>query len=263
MEEPEFDKNKAETYEKMKAARVFPDKVINQLRKFSWYKRRSSSQDLSEADQLNVLDYGCGTGLCTMQIVDDGHLVTAVDVSSHMLDVFRRKLVLHETVAVKLVHLPAGDGSELPRGNFDLILLSYVLHHVEPQKRSALVENLKMCLRPQGGRLLLFEFLDTDQSREAFRELQAAKNDQDTDDTQCDTHCHGHAEKKMNEAHHLDGQGQSHHRHYHWLNPGEVKEQIIGPAGLHIEEDNTFQVENLVRNPACVMDCYFLLASTK
>ena len=78
-------------------------------------------------EQMQVLDFGAGTGLLTSHVAPDVAKVTAVDVSESMLEQLLAKEALKdqvETVCQDIVHHPLGR-------TFDLIISAMAMHHVE------------------------------------------------------------------------------------------------------------------------------------
>ena len=81
-------------------------------------------------DQMQVMDFGAGTGLITSQIASHVDLVTAVDISQSMLD----KLI-EKTDLTDKVNIVCQDILELPLNKkFDLIMSAMALHHVKDTK---------------------------------------------------------------------------------------------------------------------------------
>jgi cyclopropane fatty-acyl-phospholipid synthase-like methyltransferase len=78
---------------------------------------------------IDVLDFGCGTGLLTLALQPLVRSVTGADTSSGMLDVLRQKVRAQGLTGVKTVLLDA----EVPlwvSARFHLIVSSMALHHV-------------------------------------------------------------------------------------------------------------------------------------
>ncbi len=78
---------------------------------------------------LDVLDFGCGTGLVSLGLRPLVRSVTGVDTSRGMLDVFERKVREKDLDSVRAVLLPAGAPLSLP-DRFHLVVSSMTLHHV-------------------------------------------------------------------------------------------------------------------------------------
>jgi len=97
--------------------------------------------------EFKVLEYGCGTGLCGLQLATGiGHL-TAADTSAGMLEELRKKcqaLGLRNVTPVLI--LP--DSWTLPQAAYDLVFSSMVLHHIEDIQ--SLLINLQTALKPGG-----------------------------------------------------------------------------------------------------------------
>lgn len=81
--------------------------------------------DLNE--QMQVMDFGAGTGLITSQIAAHVDSITAVDISRSMLDKLADKIDLKDkvkTVCQDIIKQPLEQ-------KFDLIMSAMALHHVE------------------------------------------------------------------------------------------------------------------------------------
>ena len=77
---------------------------------------------------MRALDYGTGTGLLTMALIEDLGSVLATDVSDGMLDVLREKVEEQPSISLRKHDLSRQDLDEEP---FDLIYSAMTLHHVE------------------------------------------------------------------------------------------------------------------------------------
>ena len=76
---------------------------------------------------MDVLDFGAGTGLITSQIAPFVKSVTAVDVSESMLDKLRAKVELNKKVVVICQDITAD-----PLGQkYDLVMSAMAMHHVK------------------------------------------------------------------------------------------------------------------------------------
>ncbi len=108
--------------------------------------------------ELQVLEYGCGTGLCGLQLASEiGHL-TAADTSAGMLEELRKKCLTLGLGNVTLVKIPP-DGWTMPAAAFDLVFSSMVLHHIEDIQ--TLLQNFQHGLKP-GGFLALADLEQED-----------------------------------------------------------------------------------------------------
>jgi ubiquinone/menaquinone biosynthesis C-methylase UbiE len=87
---------------------------------------------LSEVEltsKMQVLDFGCGTGLLTLHFQPLVNSITGVDSSQGMLDVLRGKIESQGLKNVRTECLDIENG-ELLKGTYDVIVSSMTLHHI-------------------------------------------------------------------------------------------------------------------------------------
>ncbi|MFH8341359.1 class I SAM-dependent methyltransferase [Streptomyces sp. AM6-12] len=98
----------------------------------------------------DVLDLGCGTGSLSLLAAEQGHRVTAVDLSPVMTGLARAKLAGHPAEVL------CGPAETPPVGQrrFDVILVRHVLWTLPDQAR--VLRHWRGLLRP-GGRFVLVE----------------------------------------------------------------------------------------------------------
>ncbi|NTV29067.1 MAG: class I SAM-dependent methyltransferase [Candidatus Omnitrophica bacterium] len=80
--------------------------------------------------EMDVLDFGCGTGLVTLRLAPLVRSVTGVDTSAGMLQVLRAKLLAQNIGNVQAELLNTQGELVLP-GEYHAIVSSMTLHHVE------------------------------------------------------------------------------------------------------------------------------------
>lgn len=78
--------------------------------------------------EMDLLDFGCGTGLVSLALAREVATLTGLDNSSGMLEVFMDKAAGMNLGNVHSLNLNIGDGDSLP-GLYDLILSSMTFHH--------------------------------------------------------------------------------------------------------------------------------------
>lgn len=100
---------------------------------------------------LQVMDFGAGTGIVSLLLAPRVHRLVAVDSSAGMLAQLEKKLPLLGVDNVELVQVDVESGEALPQG-FDLIVSSMTLHHIVGLP--ALFGAMLSALKP-GGRVAL------------------------------------------------------------------------------------------------------------
>ncbi len=112
------------------------------------------------AQDMDVLDYGCGTGLITMHLQPHVRAITGADTSPGMLAILQEKIRKSGVSNVSTVDLRKSPGAELT-GKYHLIVTSMALHHI-PDVPSLFRQFLRL-LHP-GGRLCIADLNKEDGS---------------------------------------------------------------------------------------------------
>jgi len=115
------------------------------------------SREVRLSADMQVLDFGCGTGLLALRLAPLVRFVTGVDRSQGMLDVLTAKIAQQNVTNVGTLHLDH-DGASALTGGYDLIVSSMTLHHIK--EIDSLVRRFYELLLP-GGSLCIAD-LDTD-----------------------------------------------------------------------------------------------------
>ena len=101
--------------------------------------------------EMNIMDFGCGTGLLSLHLQSSVGSVTGVDSSQKMLAIFHAKIAKLGLGNVHTVHTDP-DGRDTLTGKYDLVVSSMALHHIkepEPlfaQFRSILTPGGYLCI---------------------------------------------------------------------------------------------------------------------
>lgn len=121
---------------------------------------RSVAAEVDIRNGMTALDFGCGTGLLSLQVLERAGNVTGADTSAGMLTVLESKARSAGLAGVTTLHLGSEDGDGLA-GGYDLITSSMTFHHVRDVP--SLVRRLAGLLNP-GGTLCVAD-LDPDSGR--------------------------------------------------------------------------------------------------
>ena len=82
---------------------------------------------------MNAMEFGCGTGLVTMEIAPLVKTLSAVDTSREMLAVLHEKIKTSglTTIEATCINLSSPSESDLHEKSFELIYSSMTLHHID------------------------------------------------------------------------------------------------------------------------------------
>jgi len=86
-------------------------------------------REAKPTSQMDVLDYGCGTGLVGLFLLPHVRSVTGADSSPGMLEVLRTKIRDGRMTSMKVMPLDL-EKQPVPEVHFHMIVSSMVMHHV-------------------------------------------------------------------------------------------------------------------------------------
>ena len=107
--------------------------------------------EIELSQDADILDFGCGTGLLTLQLQPLVHSVTGVDSSHGMLDVLNSKIKELKLTNVKTEFVDMEKGDVL-KGMYHLVVSSMTFHHI--QNIESLLKQFYKCLL-SGGHLCI------------------------------------------------------------------------------------------------------------
>ncbi|MCZ7372206.1 MAG: class I SAM-dependent methyltransferase [Candidatus Methanoperedens sp.] len=94
-----------------------------------------------------VLDYGCWTGLISNEIAGNVKVIHAIDISSKMIEIAKRKAEGRKIENIDYEHSTIFD-ERYKRGSFDVILVFYILHLLEDTPK--VMQRINELLKPGG-----------------------------------------------------------------------------------------------------------------
>lgn len=104
--------------------------------------------DVSEPNNLTVIDMGCGTGAFSIHASKFFKKIDAVDVSEQMLKIAKSKANLKKIDNIDFYH--SGLLQFQPKEKVDLVFSKWTLHHLPDYWKQAALLNMNSMLKPEG-----------------------------------------------------------------------------------------------------------------
>ena len=121
------------------------DKPVKKLNETS-FKTVESTKKYLTIDNV-VLDYGCGPGTLTMEFAENIKTIHAIDISSGMIDVAKRKSAEHKIKNINFEHSDLFD-EYLGKESFNVALAFNVLHYISDKQE--VMQRINDLLKPGG-----------------------------------------------------------------------------------------------------------------
>lgn len=98
-------------------------------------------------ENAKILDIGFGTGILTKKLYDDGYEIFGIDFSEKMIEIAREKMP-----SAKLLQYDFSKGppKELENIQFDYIISTYAMHHLEDKEKVDFINMIDNYLSDDG-----------------------------------------------------------------------------------------------------------------
>ena len=107
--------------------------------------------------EMDILDFGCGTGLLSLKLLPYVHSVTGVDSSTGMLEVLNTKITEQKLAGIKTLYIDTDRGDTLA-GSYHAVTSNMTMHHIKDP--AAMIRQFYNIIKP-GGFLCIAD-LDSD-----------------------------------------------------------------------------------------------------
>lgn len=135
---------------------------------FAGYKRVLGTvyENIRKQNPKNILDIGFGTGILAKKLYDDGYNIYGIDFSNEMLKKAKQKMPNAE-----LLQFDFTDGlpKEFEQKQFDVILSTYAIHHINDEAKKSYILKLLKSLNPKGILIFGDVAFETEKDMEAAR----------------------------------------------------------------------------------------------
>ena len=112
---------------------------------FRWHNLRKLVK--KQVVGKSILDAGCGTSHTTLELLNDGYEVTAVDLSQELVD-FTKRIIKENNYTGDVYVLDLTKAKVLGENKFDTVLCLEVLEHISDDELA--IKNLYYILKKNG-----------------------------------------------------------------------------------------------------------------
>lgn len=101
---------------------------------YNWFEQRETERDLryisEKIERKNALDIGCGTGNLTLKLLSLGFSVTALDISTSMIEEAANSLTEDTASRLTIIESDIDNFLSDKKREYSLVTMSSVLHHL-------------------------------------------------------------------------------------------------------------------------------------
>ena len=116
---------------------------------FAGYKKVLAGiyEAIRKGQGRRVLDIGFGTGILSGKLCENGYDITGIDFSERMIQIAKEKIP-----SARLIQHDFSKGlpAELAYSQFDVIICTYAIHHLDDDAKIAFLKELQTHLLPAG-----------------------------------------------------------------------------------------------------------------
>ncbi|UTY31807.1 methyltransferase domain-containing protein [Treponema putidum] len=135
---------------------------------FAGYKKVLSTvyEKVRKQNPKNILDIGFGTAILTKKLYDDGYNIYGIDFSNEMIKKAKQKMPNAELLQFDFT---GGLPKEFEQKQFDVILSTYAIHHIDDDAKKSYILKLLKSLKPNGILIFGDVAFKTEEDMEAAR----------------------------------------------------------------------------------------------
>ncbi|MGI5085074.1 class I SAM-dependent methyltransferase [Treponema putidum] len=135
---------------------------------FAGYKKVLSTvyEKVRKQNPKDILDIGFGTAILTKKLYDDGYNIYGIDFSNEMIKKAKQKMPNAELLQFDFT---GGLPKEFEQKQFDVILSTYAIHHIDDDAKKSYILKLLKSLKPNGILIFGDVAFKTEEDMEAAR----------------------------------------------------------------------------------------------